>query len=267
LTESVKRRIREHYRKEAHMRAIELLRVVLGADLDMSDRFALMGIIFSCSWETWSGSISIKQIAGTANISSATVKRSLASLTEKGLIVRERVQSRFGEVSGLIRVMTEKINDFAVAQREHTLAQPEPPLAQPEPPLAQPEPPLAQPEPSMAQPDTSEAQPEPPISVLPVLPVHQSVSTVLSPVQQSASRPASPSSETPRETREPERPWRTLPPKTNAWTLSKQYYSLLRGLGHHTGLLQLQNALAQEKVYPDLDDVHSFLMAHSHLID
>jgi hypothetical protein len=48
--------------------------------------------------------------------------------------------------------------------------------------------------------------------------------------------------------------------------LSKQYFAILRGLGHEPDL-QLQNALAQEKVYPEMDDVHSFLIAHSHLVD
>ena len=136
------------------MRAIELLRVVLGADLDLSERFVLMGIIHSVSWETWSGAVSIKQIAITSNISPATVKRCLASLIKKGLIERERSQTRFGEVSGLIRVHAEKINDFAVAQSEPTLAQSEPTLAHAEP--------------TLAQPDTSMAHAEPPISVLSV---------------------------------------------------------------------------------------------------
>ena len=157
------------------MRAIEMLRVVLGADLDMSDRVVLSGIIHSISWDTWSGPVSIKQIAVVARTSPATVKRSLASLREKGLIERERSQSRFGEVSGLIKVHVEKINDFAVAQSEPTLAQPEPTLAQIDTSMDQPEPPLAQPDTSMAQSDTSMAQPEPPISVLSVLSDRKSV--------------------------------------------------------------------------------------------
>jgi len=249
------------------MRAIELLRVVLGADLDMSERFVLMGIVYSISWESWSGPVSIKQIAGTANISTATVKRCLASLIKKGIVERQRSQSRFGEVTGLIKLNIEKINSLAVAQSEPTLAQSEPPLAQPDTSKYQPEPPLAQKETSRYQVEPSRYQVEPPISVLPVSSVDHSVSSVPLPVQQSVFQ-ASPPSETPRETREPEpeRKWRTLPPKTNAWALSKQYYALLKGLGHEPDL-QLQNALALERVYPEMDDVHSFLIAHSHLVD
>lgn len=251
------------------MRAIELLRVVLGADLDRSERFVLMGIVHSISWESWSGPVSIKQIAGTANISAATVKRCLASLIKKGIVERQRSQSRFGEVAGLIRLNIEKINDFAVAQSEPTLAQSEPPLAQPDTSKYQPEPPLAQIETSRYQVEPSRYQVEPPISVLSVPSVDHPVSSVPPPVQQPVFQ-ASPPSETPRETRElepePERTWRTLPPKTNAWVLSKQYFAILRGLGHEPDL-QLQNALAQERVYPEMDDVHSFLIAHAHLVD
>ena len=246
------------------MRAIELLRVVLGADLDLGERFVLMGIIHSVSWETWSGPVSIKQIAITANISPATVKRSLASLIKKGLIERERSQSRFGEVSGLIRVHAEKINDFAVAQSEPPLAQPEPPLAQSDTSMAQSEPPLAQSDTSMAQSDTSMAQSEPPISVISVPSVDKSVLSVDVSVDSSADDAA-------RElepTAAPTQSWRTLPPRSNGWNYSQAYFHIVKNdLGHDIkGISVITNAIAAARVLPDRVDIQAFLAQHPHLI-
>jgi predicted transcriptional regulator len=257
------------------MRAIELLRVVLGADLDMSDRVVLSGIIHSISWDTWSGPVSIKQIAVVARLSPATVKRSLASLIKKGLIERERSQTRFGEVSGLIKVHVEKINDFAVAQPEPTLAQHEPTLAQPEPPLAQidtsmaqPEPPLAQSDTSMAQSDTSMAQSEPPISVLSVLSVEKSVLSVDQSVDRSVDGSVDDAAREPEPDAAPTPAWRTLPERSNGWLFSRAYFNIVKNdLGHdHNGITTITNAIAAAKVYPDRVDIQAFLAQHPHLI-
>ena len=264
------------------MRAIELLRVVLGADLDLSERVVLMGIIHSVSWETWSGPVSIKQIAVTANISPATVKRSLASLIKKGLIERERSQSRFGEISGLIRVHAEKINDFAVAQSEPTLAQSEPTLAHAEPTLAHAEPTLAQidtsmahAEPtlahadtSMAHADTSMAHAEPPISVLSVLSVEKSVLSVETSVDKSVDGSADDAAREPEPKPAPTPGWRTLPPRSNGWLHSQAYFHIVKNdLGHdHNGITTITNAIAAAKVYPDRVDIQAFLAQHPHLI-
>ena len=257
------------------MRAIELLRVVLGADLDMSDRFVLSGIIHSISWDTWSGPVSIKQIAVVARLSPATVKRSLASLIKKGLIERERSQTRFGEVSGLIRVHVEKINDFAVAQPEPTLAQPEPTLAHAEPTLAQSdtsmaqsEPTLAQSDTSMAQSDTSMAQVEPPISVLSVLSVEESVLSVERSVERSVDGSVDDAAREPEPAPAPTPGWRTLPARSNGWLHSQAYFHIVKNdLGHdHNGITTITNAIAAAKVYPDRVDIQAFLAQHPHLI-
>ena len=250
------------------MRAIELLRVVLGADLDLSERFVLMGIIHSVSWETWSGAVSIKQIAITSNISPATVKRCLASLIKKGLIERERSQTRFGEVSGLIRVHAEKINDFAVAQSEPTLAHAEPTLAQPDTSMAHAEPTLAQSDTSMAQSDTSMAHAEPPISVLSVSSVEKSVLSVETPVDGSVDGSADDAAREIEPEVAPTPSWRTLPPKSNGWLHSHAYFHIVKNsLGHdHNGITTITNAIAAAKVYPDLVDIQAFLASNPHLI-
>lgn len=244
------------------MRAISLPELICGCSAfsDVEQR-VLTGLIYLMDWQSWSGTASIRQMAVKSGKSIATVKKVRRSLQDKGVITIERSSNRFGEESARIRINVEKINDLAVATLEPTLAPSEPTLAPSEPTLAPNdtseyllEPTLAPNDTSMAPIDTSEYLLEPPLSVSPVVPVSLSETSV----DKSVERPA---------TRETGRPWRTLPPKTNAWLLSKQYYSLLRGLGHHTGLLQLQNALAAEKVYPELDDVHSFLASHPHLID
>ena len=229
------------------MRAIEALRLTLSLDLTPVEKLTLMAVIHSVSWDTWKGQASIMQLAGMSGASEKGVRRALEVLTDLKLIGRERRVSRYGEVSATISVNVEllkqseseaeKHNEIAVGHVDQTPGH----VVRRE-----------------GQHDQAYILSSPVLDS--VLPVDQSVHISVS--------QASPPSETPRETREPglERTWRTLPPKTNAWAWSKQYFALLKGLGHEPDL-QLQNSLASERVYPEMDDVHSFLIAHAHLID
>jgi len=250
------------------MRAIEALRLTLSLDLTPVEKLTLMAVIHSVSWDTWKGQASIMQLASMSGASEKGVRRALEVLTDLKLIGRERRVSRYGEVSATISVNVEllkqfeseaeKHNEIAVGHVDHTLGH-----VDHTPGHVDRTPGHVDQTPGHVvrregQHDQAYILSSPVLdSVLPVPPpVHISVFQ------------ASPPSETPRETREPEpeRTWRTLPPKANAWVLSKQYFAILRGLGHEPDL-QLQNALASERVYPEMDDVHSFLIAHAHLID
>lgn len=247
------------------MRAIELLRIVLGADLTPTEKLTLMAIIHSATWETWEGQASIKQLAAMSRVSEKSVKRALETLTDTGLISRSRSVSKYGEVSATNKVNCEKISDFAVGHDDPTLGHDDPTLGHVDPPLGHSVHKIGQDDPPLGHSVHKSGQDDPAyILSSSVLISAPSVDiSVERPVDRSADDAARDDDAAPGLAR----PWRTLPPKTNAWLLSKQYYNLLRGLGHHTGLLQLQNALAAEKVYPELDDVHSFLASHPHLID
>jgi hypothetical protein len=78
------------------MRAIELLRVVLGADLTPTEKLTLMAIIHSASWDTWEGQASIKQLAAMSRVSEKSVKRALETLTDTGLISASALSRSMG---------------------------------------------------------------------------------------------------------------------------------------------------------------------------
>ena len=242
------------------MRAIEVLRVVLGLDLSPADKLTLMAIIHSINWETWRGQVSIKQLSGMSRVSSASTKRALASLTEKQLISRERHTTRYGEASAVTVVNIENINDFAVAHSEPTLAHSEPTLAHSEPTLAHGDTSMAHGEPTLAHGDTSMAHSEPPLSVL-------SVSPSVSPVDQSVESSvvlAQPPSETPRaETAEAPR-WRTIP-RQQRFAHQQTYFSILAGLGYETKkVINLRNVLQDNLIFPDMIDIQAFLTHYEH---
>ena len=219
------------------MRAIEVLRIVLGLDLSPADKLTLMAIIHSINWETWRGQVSIKQLSGMSKVSTASTKRALASLTEKQLIDRERHTTRYGEASAVTIVNVENINDFAVAHGEPTLAHG----------------------------DTSMGHGEPPLSVL-------SVPSSVSSVDQSVDRPVEssvvldqPPSETPRaETAEAPR-WRTIP-RQQRFAHQALYFSILDALGYHDYKLRmnLRNILQDNLIYPDQVDIQAFLTHYEH---
>ena len=256
------------------MRAIEALRLTLSLDLTPVEKLTLMAVIHSVSWDTWKGQASIMQLAGMSGASEKGVRRALEVLTDLKLIGRERSVSRYGEVSATISVNVEllkpseseaeKHNEIAVGHVDRTLGHVDRTLGHVDRSDGHVDRTPGHVVHREGQHDQAYILSSPVLeSVLPVLP------PVDQPVHISVFQ-ASPPSETPREPREPEpepeRTWRTLPPKTNAWVLSQQYFAILRGLGHEPDL-QLQNALASERVYPEMDDVHSFLIAHAHLID
>ena len=226
------------------MRAIEVLRIVLGLDLSPADKLTLMAIIHSINWETWRGQVSIKQLSGMSKVSTASTKRALASLTEKQLIDRERHTTRYGEASAVTIVNVENINDFAVAHGEPTLAHSEP---------------------TLAHGDTSMDHGEPPLSVL-------SVPSSVSSVDQSVDRPVEssvvldqPPSETPRaETAEAPR-WRTIP-RQQRFAHQALYFSILEGLGYDDFKLRmsLRNILQDNLIYPDQVDIQAFLTHYEH---
>ena len=232
------------------MRAIEVLRVVLGLDLSPADKLTLMAIIHSINWETWRGQVSIKQLSGMSKVSTASTKRALASLTEKQLIDRERHTTRYGEASAVTVVNVENLNDFAVAHGEPALAHGEPPLAHSEP--------------TLAHGDTSMAHSEPPLSVL-------SVPSSVSSVDQSVDRPVEssvvleqPPSETPRaETAEAPR-WRTIP-RQQRFAHQALYFSILEGLGYDFDeTVHLRVVLQNNLIFPDQVDIQAFLTHYEH---
>jgi hypothetical protein len=246
------------------MRAIEALRVVLGLDLNPADKLTLMAIIHSIDWETWRGLVSIKRLSGMSRVSTASIKRALASLTEKKLIDRERHMTRYGEASAVTIVNVENLNDFAVAHDEPTLAHSEPTLAHGEPTLAHGDTSMAHSEPTLAHGDTSMAHGEPPLSVLPV------VSSV-SPVHQSVDKPVErpvvmtpPPSETPRAETAAAPRWRTIP-QAQRYSHQVIYYKLLDGLGYAPKqILHLRNVLQDALIYPDQQDIQAFLLTYEH---
>ena len=246
------------------MRAIEVLRIVLGLDLSPADKLTLMAIIHSINWETWRGQVSIKQLSGMSKVSTASTKRALASLTEKQLIDRERHTTRYGEASAVTIVNVENINDFAVAHSEPTLAHSEPTLAHSEPTLAHGDTSMDHGEPTLAHGDTSMAHSEPPLSVL-------SVSPSVSPVDQSVDQSvessvvlAQPPSETPRAETAGAPQWRTIP-RQQRFAHQQTYFSILAGLGYETKkVINLRNVLQDNLIFPDMIDIQAFLTHYEH---
>ncbi len=246
------------------MRAIEVLRVVLGLDLSPADKLTLMAIIHSINWETWRGQVSIKQLSGMSKVSTASTKRALASLTEKQLIDRERHTTRYGEASAVTIVNVENINDFAVAHGEPTLAHSEPTLAHSEPTLAHDDTSMDHGEPTLAHGDTSMYHSEPPVSVLSV---PSSVSSVERSVERPVERPVvldQPPSETPRaETAEAPR-WRTIP-RQQRFAHQALYFSILENLGYDFDeTVHLRVVLQNNLIFPDQVDIQAFLTHYEH---
>ena len=253
------------------MRAIEVLRIVLGLDLSPADKLTLMAIIHSINWETWRGQVSIKQLSGMSKVSTASTKRALASLTEKQLIDRERHTTRYGEASAVTIVNVENINDFAVAHGEPTLAHSEPTLAHSEPTLAHGDTSMDHGEPTLAHGDTSMDHSEPPISVLSV---PSSVSSVDQSVERPVERPVvleQPPSETPRAEPETEplaetqsAAWRTIEREIPEWQLDKAYYQVLSNLGYKGRCLAVGKIVKAARVLPSVEDVQAFLAQTPH---
>ena len=223
------------------MRAIELLRVVLGADLTPTEKLTLMAIIHSASWETWEGQASIKQLAAMSKVSEKSVKRALETLTDLELISRSRSVSKYGEVSATNKVNCEKINDFAVGHDDPTLGH-----------------------------SVHESGQDDPAYILSSS-VLISVPSVDSSVDQSVDRSVDGSADDAAREAEPDvaptPAWRTLPAKSNGWLFSRAYYNIVKDdLGHdHNGITTITNAIAAAKVYPDRVDIQAFLAQHPHL--
>ena len=238
------------------MRAIELLRVVLGADLTPTEKLTLMAIIHSASWETWEGQASIKQLAAMCKVSEKSVKRALETLTDLELISRSRSVSKYGEVSATNKVNCEKINDFAVGHDDPTLGHDDHTLGHGDPTLGH---------------SVHESGQDDPAYILSSS-VLISVPSVDSSVDQSVDRSVDGSADDAAREAEPDvaptPAWRTLPAKSNGWLFSRAYYNIVKDdLGHdHNGITTITNAIAAAKVYPDRVDIQAFLAQHPHLI-
>jgi predicted transcriptional regulator len=263
------------------MRAIELLRVVLGADLTPTEKLTLMAIIHSASWETWEGQASIKQLAAMCKVSEKSVKRALETLTDLELISRSRSVSKYGEVSATNKVNCEKINDFAVGHDDPTLGHDDPTLGHDDHTLGHGDPTLGhsvhesgQDDPTLGH-SVHESGQDDPAYILSSS-VLISVPSVDSSVDQSVDRSVDGSAddaarEAAREAEPDVAPtpaWRTLPAKSNGWLFSRAYYNIVKDdLGHdHNGITTITNAIAAAKVYPDRVDIQAFLAQHPHLI-
>ena len=238
------------------MRAIELLRVVLGADLTPTEKLTLMAIIHSASWDTWEGQASIKQLAAMSKVSEKSVKRALETLTDAGLISRSRSVSKYGEVSATNKVNCEKINDFAVGHDDPTLGHDDPTLGHSDQTLGHSVHEIGQDDPAYILSS----------SVLISAPsvdnsVERSVETSVDGSAEDAARELEPKAT-------PTPGWRTLPPRSNGWLHSQAYFHIVKNdLGHdHNGITTITNAIAAAKVYPDRVDIQAFLAQHPHLI-
>ena len=259
------------------MRAIELLRVVLGADLTPTEKLTLMAIIHSATWDTWEGQASIKQLAAMSKVSEKSVKRALETLTDLELISRSRSVSKYGEVSATNKVNCEKINDFAVGHDDPTLGHDDPTLGHHDPTLGHGDPTLGhsvhesgQDDPTLGHSVHESGQDDPAyilsssvlISAPSVdIPVERPVETSVDGSAADAARELEPEAV-------PTPSWRTLPPKSNGWLHSHAYFHIVKNsLGHdHNGITTITNAIAAAKVYPDLVDIQAFLASNPHLI-
>ena len=231
------------------MRAIELLRVVLGADLTPTEKLTLMAIIHSATWDTWEGQASIKQLAAMSRVSEKSVKRALETLTDTGLITRERSVSKYGEVSATNKVNCEKINNFAVGHGDPTLGHGDPTLGHSVHKSGQDDPAYIL--------SSSVLISAPSVDI----PVERPVETSVDGSAADAARELEPEVA-------PTPGWRTLPPRSNGWLHSQAYFHIVKNsLGHdHNGITTITNAIAAAKVYPDLVDIQAFLASNPHLI-
>ena len=238
------------------MRAIELLRVVLGADLTPTEKLTLMAIIHSATWDTWEGQASIKQLAAMSRVSEKSVKRALETLTDTGLITRERSVSKYGEVSATNKVNCEKINNFAVGHGDPTLGHSVHKRGQDDPTLGHSVHKSGQDDPAYIL-SSSVLISAPSVDI----PVERPVETSVDGSAADAARELEPEVA-------PTPGWRTLPPRSNGWLHSQAYFHIVKNsLGHdHNGITTITNAIAAAKVYPDLVDIQAFLASNPHLI-
>ena len=245
------------------MRAIELLRVVLGADLTPTEKLTLMAIIHSATWDTWEGQASIKQLAAMSRVSEKSVKRALETLTDTGLITRERSVSKYGEVSATNKVNCEKINNFAVGHGDPTLGHGDPTLGHSVHKRGQDDPTLGHSVHKSGQDDPAYILSSSVLISAPSvdIPVERPVETSVDGSAADAARELEPEAV-------PTPSWRTLPPKSNGWLHSHAYFHIVKNsLGHdHNGITTITNAIAAAKVYPDLVDIQAFLASNPHLI-
>ena len=245
------------------MRAIELLRVVLGADLTPTEKLTLMAIIHSATWDTWEGQASIKQLAAMSRVSEKSVKRALETLTDTGLITRERSVSKYGEVSATNKVNCEKINNFAVGHGDPTLGHGDPTLGHSVHKSGQDDPTLGHSVHKSGQDDPAYILSSSVLISAPSvdIPVERPVETSVDGSAADAARELEPEAV-------PTPSWRTLPPRSNGWLHSQAYFHIVKNsLGHdHNGITTITNAIAAAKVYPDLVDIQAFLASNPHLI-
>ena len=245
------------------MRAIELLRVVLGADLTPTEKLTLMAIIHSATWDTWEGQASIKQLAAMSRVSEKSVKRALETLTDTGLITRERSVSKYGEVSATNKVNCEKINDFAVGHGDPTLGHGDPTLGHSVHKRGQDDPTLGHSVHKSGQDDPAYILSSSVLISAPSvdIPVERPVETSVDGSAADAARELEPEVA-------PTPGWRTLPPRSNGWLHSQAYFHIVtHDLGHdHNGITTITNAIAAAKVYPDRVDIQAFLASNPHLI-
>ena len=252
------------------MRAIELLRVVLGADLSPTEKLTLMAIIHSASWETWEGQASIKQLAAMSKVSEKSVKRALETLTDLELISRSRSVSKYGEVSATNKVNCEKINDFAVGHDDPTLGHSDPTLGHDDPTLGHSVHESGQDDPTLGHSVHESGQDDPAyiLSSSVLISVPSVDSSVVQSVDSSVDGSVDDAAREPEPDAAPTPAWRTLPERSNGWLFSRAYFNIVKNdLGHdHNGITTITNAIAAAKVYPDRVDIQAFLAQHPHLI-
>ena len=259
------------------MRAIELLRVVLGADLTPTEKLTLMAIIHSASWETWEGQASIKQLAAMSKVSEKSVKRALETLTDLELISRSRSVSKYGEVSATNKVNCEKINDFAVGHDDPTLGHSDPTLGHDDHTLGHGDPTLGhsvhesgQGDPTLGHSVHESGQDDPAyiLSSSVLISAPSVDNSVERSVDRSVDSSADDAAREPEPAPAPTPGWRTLPARSNGWLHSQAYFHIVKNdLGHdHNGITTITNAIAAAKVYPDRVDIQAFLAQHPHLI-
>lgn len=105
----------------------DVRRAILSLDISSTDKLVLLSLLIRVDWKTFSGSISVVEIASMLNMSHRSVQRSMKTLKEKKYISRfsEKIEDKKSKIaltqinSTLILKGVKSVSDKSVTNKEN----------------------------------------------------------------------------------------------------------------------------------------------------
>lgn len=105
----------------------DVRRAILSLDISSTDKLVLLSLLIRVDWKTFSGSISVVEIASMLNMSHRSVQRSMKTLKEKKYISRfsEKIEDKKSKIaltqinSTLILKSVKSVSDKSVTNKEN----------------------------------------------------------------------------------------------------------------------------------------------------